>query len=266
MTSIHPTAIVSDGAVLGADVHVGPYSIIGSQAVIGDGVWIGSHVVVDGHTEIGAGTRIFPFASLGSPPQDLSYKGEANRIIVGKNVVVREHVTINPGTAKDRLLTTVGDDCYLMVASHVAHDCQVGNNVILSNNVMLGGHVKVGDHVIMGGGAAVHQLVRIGSHAFVSGVTGVGDDVIPFGNVFGNRAKLVGLNLVGLKRRGFDREQIHTLRRAYRYLFSNEGTLKERMEDVANMFGGEPLVELILDFIRQGGDRALCTPWGQGQN
>ncbi|MDQ0315553.1 acyl-ACP--UDP-N-acetylglucosamine O-acyltransferase [Amorphus orientalis] len=266
MATIHPTAIVSEAASLGADVSIGPYSIVGPEVVLGDQVWVGSHVVIEGRTQIGAGTRIYPFASLGSPPQDLSYKGETNRIVIGENVIIREHVTINPGTARGELLTTVGDHCYLMVACHVAHDCRVGAHVILSNNVMLGGHVKVGDHVIMGGGSAVHQFVRIGDHAFVSGVTGVGDDVIPFGNVFGNRAKLMGLNLVGLKRRGFDREQIHTLRRAYRYLFSNEGTLKERLEDVTNMFGGEPLVELILDFIRSGGDRALCTPWGQGQN
>ncbi|MGX1100416.1 acyl-ACP--UDP-N-acetylglucosamine O-acyltransferase [Amorphus sp. MBR-141] len=264
MASIHPTAIVSDGAVIGNDVSVGAYSIVGPEVVLGDNVWVGSHVVLDGHTEIGSGTKIYPFASLGSPPQDLSYKGEPTRIVVGRNVIIREQVTINPGTAKGHLLTSIGDDCYLMVASHVAHDCQLGNNVILSNNVMLGGHVKVGNHVIMGGGSGVHQFVRIGDHAFLSGMSGVGDDIIPFGNVFGNRARLVGLNLVGLKRRGFDREQIHTLRKAYRYLFSEEGTHRERMEDVANMFGGEPLVELILDFIRGGGDRALCTPWGVG--
>ena len=258
--SIHPTAIIEDGAILGDNVTIGPFCIVGGRARIGDDAVLHSHVVVAGNTAIGVNARIFPFAAIGHPPQHLKYSGDDGRVVIGDNVLIREHVTINPGTAAGGLVTEIGNNCALFTGAHVAHDCRVGHNVILINNVLLGGHCVVGDHAMIGGGTGVHQFVRIGEHAFVGGVSGVGDDVIPFGSAFGNRAALLGLNVVGLKRRGFEREQIHNLRRAYRLLFSNEGTMAERVEDVAKMFAGDALVQQIIGFIRAGTDRPLCTP------
>lgn len=258
--SIHPSSIVEPGAVLGAGVRIGPFCIVGAHVTLGDEVVLHSHAVVTGHTSIGHRTQIYPFASLGHPPQDLKYRGEASRLQIGSDCLIREGVTMNPGTVGGGLETVVGDRCVFLTQSHVAHDCRVGNNVIFSNNVMLAGHCQVGDFVILGGGCGVHQFVRIGAHAFVGGLTGVENDLIPYGMAIGNRAHLAGLNIVGLKRRGFDREQIHALRRAYRLLFADEGTLKERVEDVAVEFADHPLVHEILDFIRVGGDRAIVTP------
>ena len=258
--SIHPTAIIEDGAILGDNVTIGPFCIVGGRARIGDGAVLHSHVVIAGNTMIGANARIFPFAAIGHPPQHLRYSGDDGRVVIGDNVLIREHVTINPGTAAGGLVTEIGNDCALFTGSHVAHDCRLGHNVVLINNVLIGGHCVIGDHAMIGGGTGVHQFVRIGEHAFVGGVSGVGDDVIPFGSAFGNRAALLGLNVVGLKRRGFDREQIHNLRRAYRLLFSNEGTLAERVEDVREEFGKHPIVHEILDFIRGASDRSVCTP------
>jgi UDP-N-acetylglucosamine acyltransferase len=258
--AVHPTAIVEDGAILGDNVTIGPFSIVGPRVRIGDNAVLHSHVVVTGQTTIGRDARIYPFASLGHPAQHLKFMHDDGRIVIGDSVLIREHATVNPGTSGGRLETRIGDNCVLFTGAHVAHDCRVGDNVTLINNALLGGHVDVGDHAIVSGGAAVHQFVRIGPHAFVGGLTGVTADVIPYGNVFGQRAFLVGLNVVGLKRRGFDREQIHNLRRAYRLLFSNEGTLAERVEDVAKMFADDALVRQIVDFIRAGSDRPLCTP------
>ncbi len=260
MAKIHPSAIVEDGAVLGADTVVGPFCVVGGQVVLGDGVELISHVSIAGITEIGEGSRIYPFASIGHPPQDLKYHGEASRVVVGRRTTIREQVTISPGTEGGGLLTSVGDDCLLMVGAHVAHDCRVGDNVILVNNATLAGHVTVGDHAILGGLSAVHQWVRIGPHAFLGGLSGLENDLIPYGSAIGDRARLGGLNIVGLKRRGFERERIHQLRAAYRMLFSDEGTLMERVEDVAAMFVEEPLVMEMVDFIRAGGDRRICMP------
>ncbi|MBK9082924.1 MAG: acyl-ACP--UDP-N-acetylglucosamine O-acyltransferase [Rhizobiales bacterium] len=257
---IHPTAIVEPGSELGENVVVGPFCHIGPQVRLGAGSELKSHVVLAGRTTIGPNARIFPFASIGHQPQDLKFHGEESRLEIGANCLIREGVTMNPGTEGGGLLTSVGDNCACLANSHVAHDARVGNNVILSNNVMLAGHVSVGDFVIMGGGSAVHQFVRIGQHAFIGGLAGIENDVIPFGMALGNRANLAGLNLIGLKRRNFTREAIHDLRRAYRLLFAPEGTLKERVEDIAEEFAAHPHVHEILDFIRAGGDRALCTP------
>ena len=259
-TLIHPTAIVEPGAVLGNGVQIGPYCVVGPKVTLGDDVVLHSHVVIAGQTRIGARTQIYPFASLGHPPQDLKYRGEPNELTIGVDCLIREGVTMNPGTAGGGLLTSVGDRCVFLTQAHVAHDCRIGNNVVFSNNVMLAGHCAVGDFVILGGGCGIHQHVRIGAHAFVGGLSAIENDLIPYGIAIGNRAHLAGLNIVGLKRRNFDREQIHTLRRAYRLLFANEGTLKERVEDVAIEFAEHPLVHEILDFIRVGGDRALLTP------
>jgi UDP-N-acetylglucosamine acyltransferase len=264
MTLIHPTAIVEDGARLGADVTVGPYSHIGPDVELGDGSVLKSHVVLAGRTKIGVRARIFPFASLGHEPQDLKYKGEPSTLTIGDDCLIREGVTMNPGTEGGGLQTVVGNHCAFLANSHVGHDCKVGSNVILSNNVMLAGHVTVGDFVIMGGGSAVIQFARVGAHAFVGGLTGLEGDLIPFGIATGNRAHLAGLNLVGLRRRNFDRDEINTLRRAYRLLFAEEGTLKERIDEVAGEFASSPTVQAVIEFLRGAGDRALCLPRGTG--
>ena len=264
LAGVHPLAVVEPGAKLGPRVRVGPFCVVGAQAELGDDVQLLSHVVVAGRTKIGARTRVFPFSSLGHEPQDLKYRGEASDLEIGADCLIREGVTMNPGTSGGGLLTRVGDHSTFLANSHVAHDCRVGSHVVFSNNVMLAGHCKVDDFVIIGGGAAVHQFVRIGRHSFIGGMAGVEHDVIPYGMALGNRAYLAGLNLVGLKRRGFNREQIHDLRRAYRLLFAPEGTLKERVEDVAAEFEGQAEVREILDFIREGGDRAVVVPRDNG--
>ncbi len=260
MATIHPTALVEDGAQLGEGVRIGPFCHVGPEVVLGEGCELISHAVVAGRTTIGPRTRIWPFASIGHAPQDLKYQGEPTTLTIGADCTIREGVTMNPGTGGGGAITSVGDRCVFLANAHVAHDCRVGNDVIFSNNVMLAGHCTVGDFVIIGGGAGIHQFVRIGSHAFLGGLSGVENDVIPYGMALGNRAYLAGLNIIGLRRRNFSREQIHDLRRAYRLLFANEGTLKERVEDVAGEFAAHPIVHEILDFIREGGDRSICTP------
>jgi UDP-N-acetylglucosamine acyltransferase len=257
---VHPTAVVAPGARIGANVKIGPYSVIGDDVVLQDNVELVSHVVIAGRTEIGEATRIYPFASIGHPPQDLKYGGEPSRLVVGARCVIRENVTINPGTAGGTMETRVGDDCLLMASSHVAHDCQVGNHVVLANYCGLAGHSIIGDYVAFGGTCVVHQFVRIGAHAFIGAQSMVDADVIPYGMAVGNRARLAGLNLIGLKRRKFDREAIHTLRTAYRMVFSSEGTLRERVEDAATMFRTEPLVQDVVNFIAASNDRPLCLP------
>jgi UDP-N-acetylglucosamine acyltransferase len=258
--SIHATAIVEPGASLGAGVTIGPFCLVGAKATLGDGVKLHSHVVIAGRTRIGEGTQVYPFAVLGHPPQDLKYRGEESDLVIGAHCTIREGVTMNPGTTGGGGVTEVGDHGLFLTQSHVAHDCKIGSHVIFSNNVMMAGHCNVGDYAILSGGAGIHQFVRIGAHAFVGGLSGVENDVIPYGMALGNRAHLAGLNIIGLKRRGFDREQIHALRRAYRLLFANEGTLQERLEDVAQEFRDHPQVQEVVDFIRAGGDRAICTP------
>jgi UDP-N-acetylglucosamine acyltransferase len=259
-SDIHTTAIVEDGARIGEGVRIGPYSIVGAEVELGDGCELLSHVVVAGRTRIGPRTRIFPFASIGHQPQDLKFAGEPSTLTIGADCTLREGVTMNPGTAGGGLATTVGDRCAFLANSHVGHDCHVGSNVIFSNNVMLAGHCTVGDYAILGGGAAAIQFARIGNHAFLGGMSGLENDLIPYGMALGNRAYLSGLNIIGLQRRGFPREEIHNLRRAYRLLFADEGTLAERVEDVAAEFASNTAVQEIVAFIRQGGKRSLCTP------
>jgi UDP-N-acetylglucosamine acyltransferase len=260
MPRVHPTAIVEVGARLADNVTVGPYCCVGPEVSLDDGVELMSHVVVGGQTRIGARTRIFPFASIGLPPQDLKYRGERSRLEIGTDNVIREHVTMNPGTEPGGLLTRVGNHCLFMVATHVAHDCRIGDHVVMANNATLGGHVRVGDYAILGGLSAVHQYVRIGQHAIIGGMSGVEQDVIPYGLVMGDRARLSGLNLVGLKRRGFSREDIHDLRTAYRALFAAEGTLQERLADVEDIFRERKVVMDIVDFIRADANRPICQP------
>lgn len=258
--SIHPMSIVDPKAQLADGVIIGPFCTVGADVVLGEGVELVSHVVVAGRTNIGARTSIYPFASIGHPPQDVKYRGEPSTLTIGVDCKIREGVTMNPGTEGGGMATVVGDRCFFLAGSHVGHDSRLGNNIIFSNNVMCAGHVSIGNFAILGGGCGIQQFVRIGDHAFVGGGAGVLTDVIPFGAVRDNPAHLAGLNLIGLKRRGFTREQIHELRRAYRSLFADEGTLAERVEDVATEFANHPLIHEILDFIRAGGDRGIVTP------
>ncbi len=258
--SIHSTAIVHDGATLGAGVEIGPWCIVGPNVTLGDGVRLLSHAVVDGATEVGAECVIHPFARLGGDPQHLGHKGEKTRLVVGQRNTIREHVTFNTGTASGRGVTTIGSDGLYMTGSHVAHDCIVGDRVVFANNATLGGHVHVDDFVFLGGLCAAHQFSRIGRYAFIGGLSAVTKDVIPFGSVWGVHAHLEGLNLVGLKRRGFSREAINDLRAAYRLLFADEGTFQERLDDVGRVFGGSEYVMEIVNFIRADANRPLCQP------
>ena len=258
--TVHPTALVDPGARLGADVRVGPWCVVGPGVELCDGVELLSHVAVAGNTRIGQRTRVWPFASLGHQPQDLKYAGEPSRLEIGADCMVREHVTANPGTTGGGMVTRVGDRCLLMVGAHVGHDCQIGDGVIMANNATLAGHVIVGEHAFLGGLSAVHQFVRIGAHAMVGGMSGVERDVIPFGSVIGNRAELGGLNIVGLKRRGFARETIHALRAAYREIFHGEGSLAERAAAAGRAHADEPAVQQVVAFILADSSRSFCVP------
>jgi UDP-N-acetylglucosamine acyltransferase len=260
MTTIHPSAIIDPKAVLGTGVQIGPFCTIGPDVVLGDGVCLVSHVVIAGHTQIGANTLVHPMAFLGGPPQHLAHKGEATQLIIGERNVIRENVTMHTGTVGGGGVTKVGSDSLYMVGAHVAHDCQVGDNVTFANNATLGGHVQVGDFVFMGGLSAVHQFTRIGRYAFVGGGGVVTKDIIPYGSVWGNHAHLEGLNLVGLKRRGFGREAINNLRAAYRLMFADEGTFQERLDDVAQVYQGSAEVMEIVNFIRADANRPICLP------
>lgn len=260
MTDIHPTAIIAAGAELGKDVKIGPYCVVGAKVQIGDRTSLKSHVALDGTTTLGPDCTVFPFASVGAQPQDLKYRGEDSRLVIGAKVVIREHATLNPGTEGGGLVTEVGDDCLIMVGAHIAHDCKVGNNVIFANNATLAGHVEVGEYAILGGLSAVHQFVRIGRHAMVGGMSGVENDVIPYGSVTGNRAHMSGLNIVGLKRRGFEREAIHDLRHAYRLIFAPKGTLQDRITHLAKDFASDAVVMEIVNFIQTESVRSICQP------
>ena len=264
--NIHNTAIVDKDANIDDSVIIGPYSIIGPNVKIKKNTILKSNVVIDGHTEIGENCTIYPFSVLGNPPQDLKFKGEKSKLIIGSNNVIREHVTMNPGTEGGGLITKVGNDCLIMVGAHVAHDCILGDNIILANNASLAGHVQVDDFAILGGLSGVHQFVRIGSHAMVGGLSALESDVIPYGSVIGNRAYLSGLNIIGLKRRGFSREVIHDLRKAYRLLFAPEGTIQERIKDVSDEFyKNEPVMDIV-KFIEGSASRAICQPKNGNKN
>ena len=262
MPQIHPTAIVAPGATLAEDISIGPYCVVGEEVVLGAGVTLIAHIVVDGRTTIGEKTRIFPFASIGLEPQDLKYRGEKSRLVIGCHNTIREHVTMNPGTEGGGMVTRVGDHGLFMVGVHVAHDCQIGDHVIMANNATLAGHVVVEDYALLGGLSAVHQFVRIGQHAMIGGMSGVERDVIPYGQVMGDRARLSGLNIIGMQRRGFSREDIQTLRSAYQFLFSADGTFNDRVNEMAERFGGVTPVDDILAFIRADSTRAICQPKG----
>ena len=255
---IHPTSIVAEGAELGQDVSIGAFCRVGANVRLGDGVRLDSHCVVDGYTTLGAGVRVFPFAVVGSEPQDKKFAGEITTLTVGDRTVIREHATLNPGTATGCGRTVVGSDCLLMVGTHIAHDCLLGNHIILANNATLAGHVEIGDYAVLGGLCAVQQFVRIGQSAMIGGMSGVENDVIPYGLVMGNRASLSGLNLVGLDRRGFSKDQIRTIQQFYKKLFEGEGVWATRLAEVTAEYVDEAAVQPILEFIASNSKRPIC--------
>ena len=261
MNQIHPSAVIDSKAQLGKGVEIGPFCYVGPEVVLGDGVRLISHVTIAGRTEVGALTTFYPFASIGHCPQDLKYKGEPSQLILGKNNTIREYVTLQPGTEGGGMITKIGNNNLFMASVHVAHDCQVGNNVIMANCATLGGHVFVEDHAFIGGLSAVHQFVRIGAHAIIGGMSGVEHDVIPYGHVKGERAHLAGLNLVGLKRRGFSSSTIQELRNAYADLFDISGApLADRVNEVAKNYAQNDDVMQLIGFIKQDSRRSLCLP------
>jgi UDP-N-acetylglucosamine acyltransferase len=269
MSSIHPSAIVEDGAAIGDGVEIGPFCHIGPEVVLGPGVRLHSHVVVAGRTRIGAGTEVYPFAVLGEPPQDLKYDGAPTEVQIGEHTLIREHVTVHRGVPHGGGVTRIGSHCFLMVGSHIAHDCQLGDHVVIINGGALAGHCEVGDYAIVSGLSALHQFVRIGRHAFIAGMTGIEHDVVPFGLAKGilRRAHLTGLNLIGLKRRGFGREEIQALRDAFRTIFEGPSeSLRARAEEIAARYPGVAPVGEMVDFIRARPERKLCLPPGQNMN
>jgi UDP-N-acetylglucosamine acyltransferase len=266
-TFVHATAVVEPGARLGAGVHVGPFCHVGPEVTLGDGVRLAGHVSVTGATTIGTGTTVQAFAALGGPPQDTKHKGGRTTLTVGARCDIRESVTMHRGSDTGRGATTVGDNCFFLAYSHVAHDCIVGDHVTLTNGATLGGHCEVGDQVIVGGLTAVHQFVRIGRRAFLGGCSAVVGDVIPYGMAVGNRAKLRGFNVVGLKRAGMSRSELTTLRAAYDRLFSGERPLAESAELVRAQFADSAAVIEIVDFITSRGKRYFAVPpLGGGQD
>ena len=256
---VHPSAIIEEGATIGRGCHIGPFCHIGGQVTIADNVTLKSHVILSGETDIGKETVIFPFSVLGEVPQDLKYKGEHTRLIVGKRNIIREHVTMNTGTEGGGGITRVGNDCLFMAGCHVAHDVQVSNKVILVNNVALGGHCILEEDVIVGGLSGIHQFVRIGRGAIIGAVTMVTNDVIPYGLVQAPRGELDGLNLVGLKRKGVARDDIMALRAAFQMLAQGEGTFQERAKKLGEETNSE-YVQRIVNFVASYSDRSFLTP------
>lgn len=258
---IHPTAIVAEGAKLSSGVSIGAYSLIGPNVTLKENVNIHSHVVIEGQTTIGAKTEIFPFAALGLPPQSAHPNQSSATLEIGEGCTIREHVTMHVGTDKGGLKTSVGHHCYFMIGVHIGHDCHIGNYVTMANNATLGGHVIVGDYANIGGLAAIHQFVRIGAYAMISGTAGVSKDVIPFGTIAAVRGRLAGLNIIGMKRRGFERQEIHSLRNAYKLLAQNQdGTLGERLQQIRTTHGDCGKVQELLTFIEKDPERPLCLP------
>ncbi len=255
-TSIHPDAKISSSA------KIGTYTVIGPKVEIGENVEIFSHVNISGDTKIGSGTKIFPFASIGTSPQDLKFKGEHTKLEIGKNNIIREYVTINPGTDGGGGITKIGNNCLFMISSHIAHDCQIGNNVIIANNVPLGGHVTIEDNVVIGGNSAVQQFTRIGKLAMIGGMTGVLKDVIPFGLSIGNRNYLQGLNLIGLRRANYSNKDILGLSEAYKTIFATKN-LTDNLSKLNGAFKENPLVKDVIDFITKDKKRSICTPFSK---
>ena len=261
MINKHHTSIVSEKAILGSNVTIGPYCIINDNVKIGNNVNLMAHIYVDGNTIIGDNCRFFPYCSIGTSPQDLKYKGEKSKLKIGDNNIFREYVTVNPGTEGGGLETTIGNNCLFMINAHVAHDCKIGNNVIMVNNASIAGHVILEDYAIMGALSGAHQFCRIGKHSMIGGLSGVDSDVIPYGTVIGNRAYLSGLNIIGLKRRGFSKDIIQDLRKAYGLLFSSqEGTFSDRVKEVSEEFLDNEPIQEIVQFLKSEKSRSICKP------
>ena len=261
MINKHHTSIISEKAVLGSNVTIGPYCIINENVKIGNNVNLKAHVYIDGNTTIGDNCTFFPYCSIGTSPQDLKYKGEESTLKIGNNNIFREYVTINPGTEGGGLKTVIKDNCLFMINAHVAHDCIIGNNVIMVNNASLAGHVILEDYAIMGALSGAHQFCRIGKHSMIGGLSGVDSDVIPYGTVIGNRAYLSGLNIIGLKRRGFSKDIIQDLRKAYGLLFSSqEGTFSDRVKEVSEEFLDNEPIQEIVQFLKSEKSRSICKP------
>ena len=256
---IHKSNVIDPKAKIGKNVKIGPYCFIGPEVQLGDDVELLSNVHIEGNTKVGRGTKIYPFASIGTAPQDLKYHGESNSLEIGENNVIREYVTINPGTEGGGSKTTVGNNCLLMISSHVAHDCKIGNNVVIANNVPLGGHVTIEDSVVIGGNSAVQQFTRIGRLAMIGGMTGVLRDVIPFGLSFGNRNYLKGINLIGLRRKKYDNKKIIELDKAYKKIFSS-ANLQENISKINGEYKGNELVQEVTKFIEKDKKRPICAP------
>ena len=259
---IHKTAIVDNKAKVSNSANIGPYSVIGPNVEIGENVIIHSHVNISGNTKIGNGNKIYPFASIGNDPQDLKYNGEETKLVIGNNNKIREYVTINPGTVGGGGLTKIGNNCLFMISSHIAHDCYVGNNVIIANNVPLGGHVTIEDNVVIGGNSAVQQFTRIGKLAMIGGMTGVLHDVIPYGLSIGNRNYLQGLNLIGLRRANYNNKDILGLSEAYKKIFATKN-LTDNLNKLNSTFKENPLVKDVIEFITKDKKRSICTPFSK---
>ena len=261
MINKHHTSIISEKAVLGSNVTIGPYCIINENVKIGNNVNLKAHIYIDGNTTIGDNCTFFPYCSIGTSPQDLKYKGEKSILKIGNNNIFREYVTVNPGTEGGGLETVIGDNCLFMINAHVAHDCKIGNNVIMVNNASIAGHVILEDYAIMGALSGAHQFCRIGKHSMIGGLSGVDSDVIPYGTVIGNRAYLSGLNIIGLKRRGFSKDIIQDLRKAYGLLFSSqEGTFSDRVKEVSEEFLDNEPIQEIVQFLKSEKSRSICKP------
>ena len=256
---IHSSSVIDNKAKIGKNVKIGPFCYIGPKVQICDDVELISNVHVEGNTTVGRGTKIFPFASIGTQPQDLKYKGENNSLLIGERNIIREYVTINPGTEGGGGKTHIGNNCLFMISSHVAHDCYVGNDVVIANNVPLGGHVTIEDSVVIGGNSAVQQFTRIGRLAMIGGMTGVLKDVIPFGLSFGNRNYLRGINLIGLKRKKYDNKKIMELDAAFKKIFSSK-KLHENLSKINGEYKGNDLVKEVISFILKDKKRPICTP------
>ena len=259
---IHKTAIIESNSKISKNVKIGPYSVIGANVEIGEGTEIQSHVSIIGNTKIGKNNKIYSFASIGNDPQDLKFQGEETKLEIGDNNKIREYVTVNPGTKGGGGLTKVGNNCLFMVSSHIAHDCYVGNNVILANNVPLGGHAFIDDEVIIGGNSAVQQFTRVGRSAMIGGMCGVVRDVIPYGIVHGNRSVLQGLNLIGLRRKNFQNKEIIVLSDAYKEIFKNEN-LTGNLKNLSEEHKSSELVKEVIYFIEKDKKRPICTPFSK---
>jgi UDP-N-acetylglucosamine acyltransferase len=256
---IHNSSVIDKNAKIGKEVKIGPFCYIGPNVNLNDNVELVSSVYIEGNTKIGKGTRIFPFASIGTQPQDLKYKGENNSLEIGENNTIREYVTINPGTKGGEGKTVIGDNNLLMISSHVAHDCHIGNNVVIANNVPLGGHVTIEDSVVIGGNSAVQQFTRIGRLAMIGGMTGVLKDVIPFGLSFGNRNYLRGINIIGLKRKNYNNKSIMELDAAFKKIFSSKN-LHTNLSKINGEYKDNDLVKEVINFISKDKKRPICTP------